>query len=165
MVYIVMGVSGCGKTTIGKMLAEEKNLPFFDADDFHPEENVEKMRNGIPLNDDDRKPWLLNLSQKISEWNRSGGAVLACSALKESYRKLLISKSGQNQVQFIYLQGSKGLISKRMKIRTGHYMPAELLDSQFKDLEEPKIALTVSINSDPESITNEILNNLSENDE
>ncbi|TVR16873.1 MAG: gluconokinase [Balneolaceae bacterium] len=165
MVYIVMGVSGCGKTTIGKMLAEEKNLPFFDADDFHPEENVEKMRNVIPLNDEDRKPWLLNLSQKISEWNRSGGAVLACSALKESYRKLLISKSGQNQVQFIYLQGSKGLISERMKIRTGHYMPAELLDSQFKDLEEPKNALTVSINSDPESISNEILNNLSENDE
>ncbi len=158
MVYVVMGVSGCGKTTIGKMLGEVKNLPFYDADDFHPDENVEKMRNGIPLDDQDRLPWLTILAQNISEWNRSGGAVLACSALKQNYRDILTSTSGDRDVQFIYLKGSKELISGRLKKRSGHYMPADLLDSQFNDLEEPEDAATVSVSADPGTILKEILN-------
>lgn len=158
MVYVVMGVSGCGKTTIGKMLGEVKNLPFYDADDFHPDENVEKMRNGIPLDDQDRLPWLTILAQNISEWNSSGGAVLACSALKQSYRDILTSTSGDRNVQFIYLKGSKELISGRLKKRSGHYMPAGLLDSQFNDLEEPEDAATVSVSANPDTILKEILN-------
>ena len=158
MVYVVMGVSGCGKTTIGKMLGEVKNLPFYDADDFHPDENVEKMRNGIPLDDQDRLPWLTILAQNISVWNRSGGAVLACSALKQNYRDILTSTSGDRDVQFIYLKGSKELISGRLKKRSGHYMPADLLDSQFNDLEEPEDAATVSVSADPGTILKEILN-------
>jgi len=156
MVIIVMGVSGCGKTTVGKRLSKKTGLPFFDADDFHPSENVRKMKSGQPLNDDDRHPWLENLSAKISEWNRSGGAILACSALKKTYREIL--SSGEGETEFVYLKGSKSVIFDRMKKRDGHYMPPELLDSQFETLEEPEEALTVSINQSPEIIVHEIVN-------
>ncbi len=163
MVYIVMGVSGCGKTTIGKMLATHLNVPFFDADDFHPPSNIKKMRNGKPLNDDDRKPWLKKLSELISEWNKNSGAVLACSALKKQYRNELekSENKGNNQITFIYLKGSKELIYNRLKNRDDHYMPPELLDSQFRDLEEPDDSITVKIEERPESILGEILKNLS----
>lgn len=155
MVWIIMGVSGSGKTTVGRKLAERLNLPFFDADDFHPKKNVEKMQSGRPLNDDDRKPWLETLASKIKEWNSIDGAVLACSALKESYRQLLVSKC--DDVQFVYLKGDKATILKRINSRNDHYMPPELLDSQFDALEEPADALTVSIDNGPEEIVNQII--------
>lgn len=155
MVWIIMGVSGSGKTTVGKKLAEKLDLPFYDADNFHPKENVKKMRSGRPLNDDDRKPWLETLADKIQKWNSEDGAILACSALKKSYRKLLRSKS--DGVQFIYLKGDKKTILKRLKSRKGHYMPAKLLDSQFEVLEEPADALKVSIEDDADEITERIL--------
>lgn len=161
MIYIVMGVSGSGKTLIGTKLAEGLKLPFFDADDFHPEENVAKMESGEPLNDRDRLPWLQEMARNMVNWEQNGGAVLACSALKESYRKLL-SPSGI-PVTFIHLKGSKQLIAERMSQRKGHYMPDSLLDSQFEALEEPQQAITVSIDKTPENIVNKILSQLSQN--
>ncbi len=162
MVYVIMGVSGCGKTTIGKLLAKQLKLSFYDADNFHPQTNIRKMEQGIPLNDDDRKPWLDILSKKINEWNQTGGAVLACSALKKSYRDLLrnVNSDGAVNVKFIYLKGSKEIIYKRLNDREGHYMPPELLNSQFQDLEEPKHALTVNIDQKPDTILKHILNDL-----
>jgi len=107
MVIILMGVSGCGKTTVGELLAKKLSLPFFDADDFHPVENVKKMQSGMPLNDDDRKPWLDELARQIKKWNRNDGAVLACSALKEKYRQILRGNSNREDVQIVYLKGTK----------------------------------------------------------
>lgn len=158
MVYVAMGVSGCGKTTVGKLLAHHKSIPFFDADDFHPEENIRKMQAGIPLNDSEREPWLNILSKKIEEWNETSGAVLACSALKQSYREILQSKS--DSVTFIWLDGSYELIESRMLKRKNHYMPPGLLQSQFDALEPPTAAIKVSINQPPESILSDILQNL-----
>lgn len=156
MVIIVMGVSGCGKTTVGKKLANQLNLPFYDADDFHPLANVEKMSSGKPLKDDDREPWLKILSKKIDVWNRNKGAVLACSALKLSYRQLLASKS--EHVQFVHLKGDRDTLLKRLKAREAHYMPPDLLDSQFEALEEPKDAITVSAHKTPQVLVREIVN-------
>lgn len=166
MVIILMGVSGCGKSTVGELLSKRLHLPFYDADDFHPESNVDKMIRGEALNDHDRTPWLNLLSDKIREWDQNGGAILACSALKEKYRVQLLQsmdKSTQivpddNQINvlFVYLKGSKKLIKNRLTDRKGHYMPPELLDSQFKDLEEPSEALIVNIDKKPEDIINEI---------
>lgn len=170
MVIILMGVSGCGKSTIGELLSKNLNLPYYDADDFHPKSNVDKMSRGEALNDEDRTPWLELLSHKISEWDRSGGAILACSALKEKYRTQLshnlkddchfTSGDRQNRVLFIYLKGTKELIQKRLSVRSGHYMPPELLNSQFKDLEEPSGAMTVNIEKKPSGILSEILSEL-----
>lgn len=175
MVIILMGVSGCGKSTIGKLLSNELNLPFYDADDFHPKRNVEKMRRGKSLNDDDRAPWLNLLSGKIIDWSRTGGAILACSALKEKYRNQLCQKDGngtqsrldedENRVLFIYLKGAKELIKNRLQNRIRHYMPADLLDSQFNDLEEPDDALIIDIDQEPNAILNEILLKLNKNDD
>lgn len=158
MIYIIMGVSASGKTLIGKKVAKRLERPFFDADDFHPEENVIKMKNGTPLTDHDRLPWLQLLARNMVDWEQNGGAVLACSALKESYRRML-SPPGI-PVTFIYLQGTKELIAKRMGERTGHYMPEQLLDSQFGTLEEPENALTVSVDNTPEQIVEFILSSL-----
>ncbi len=156
MVVIIMGVSGCGKTTVGKLLAINLDLPFYDADDFHPPKNVKKMSSGEPLNDQDRKPWLEILSNEIEEWNSNKGAILACSSLKKSYRDILISKS--DDVQFVYLKGDRDTILKRMRARKDHYMPPELLDSQFITLEEPDSAITVTIDKSPTMIVSEIVN-------
>jgi len=158
MVYVVMGVSGCGKTTVGKLLANHKEIPFFDADDFHPKENIRKMQAGIPLNDNDREPWLNVLSENIKEWNEDMGAVLACSALKRSYRDTL--KSSTNDTIFIWLDGSYDLIKSRMQNRDGHYMPPNLLQSQFNALEPPSDAVKVSIDQSPDSILSDILKTL-----
>lgn len=158
MVIILMGVSGCGKTTVGRLLAADLNLPFFDADDFHSLDNIKKMKCGISLNDKDRQPWLESLSTNIREWERSGGAILACSALKKSYRTIL--NSGDAHVVFVYLKGSKNLILERIYKRKAHYMPAALLDSQFAALEEPGKGLAVSIEATPEEISNQIKNKL-----
>ena len=159
MVIIVMGVSGCGKTTVGKLLAERLGLPFYDADDFHPIENVEKMKSGEPLNDADRHPWLASLSWEIEKWNMGSGAVLACSALKENYRSILRPKDTE-EVHFVYLKGTEELIHNRLKNRKDHYMPPDLLRSQFEALEEPDDALVVSIEKSPEEIVDEIVGGL-----
>jgi len=160
MIYIVMGVSSSGKTLIGSQLAKKMGIPFYDADDFHPEANVKKMSAGEPLNDRDRLSWLQAMARHMTEWEQTGGAVLACSALKASYRKLL-SPPGI-PVRFIYLKGSKELIARRMAGRDGHFMPESLLDSQFEVLEEPKAesTITVSIDRKPEEIVNQIINRL-----
>jgi gluconokinase len=154
--YIVMGVAGCGKTTVGKILADRLNIPFFDADQFHPAQNVEKMSRGISLDDNDREPWLKILSAKISQSLQVHGAVLACSALKEKYRRILKGTQG-GQVTFIYLQGSRDLIYTRMQERKDHFMPVSLLDSQFAVLEEPIDAITVSIEQPPLQICETIV--------
>lgn len=165
MIYILMGVSGAGKTLIGKKLSDQLGLPFYDGDDFHPEANVQKMSSGQPLNDRDRRPWLMALARKVSEWNRSGGAILACSALKKSYRELLMSNNNPAQVIFIYLKGSPELIAGRLSDRSDHFMPEDLLASQFEALEEPKgeNAITVSVDQTPDEIVDEILGKLNSN--
>lgn len=155
-VYVVMGVSGIGKTTIGKKLAEQLEIPFYDADDYHPESNVEKMKEGIPLEDEDRKGWLQILAKNIKNWCSDKGAVLACSALKESYRKTL-SEGLKSQVVFVYLHAEYELVYERMKARKGHYFKASLLKSQFEILEEPTYAIKVDANQDINAIVNEAL--------
>jgi gluconokinase len=142
--FILMGVSGSGKTSVGEALAKRLGWDFYDADDFHPPENVVKMANGIPLNDSDRAPWLARLHDLISsslKADRPG--VLACSALKESYRQQLLG--GNQTVQIVYLKGSYDLIWSRMEKRTDHYMKPDMLKSQFDTLEEPTDALTIEI--------------------
>lgn len=157
MIYVVMGVSGAGKTLIGKRLADALDLSFYDGDDFHPAENVQKMKSGTPLNDEDRWPWLKMIAQNMDLWQkRDGGAVLACSALKKSYRRYLSSHADSSLI-FIYLKGSKETIASRLKKRDGHYMPADLLTSQFEALEEPDdAAVSVSVEQPPNEIIGEI---------
>ncbi|MFT6930762.1 MAG: carbohydrate kinase (thermoresistant glucokinase family) [Sediminicola sp.] len=150
-----MGVSGSGKSTIGKLLAEALDYPFFDGDDFHPDVNIEKMSAGKPLNDEDRYDWLVALNI-LAKNNLVKGAVIACSALKESYRDLLqagISKG----VYYIYLKGSFQEVLERLQQRKGHYMPLELLQSQFDVLSPPKNAIVVKINQQPEKMVHTIL--------
>jgi len=149
--FIVMGVSGSGKTSVGKSLAEHLGWDFYDADDFHPQANVEKMATGMPLDDSDRTPWLAALHDLISSsltQNRPG--VLACSALKERYRERLLD--GNAGVQLVYLKGSYELIWSRMIVRKDHYMKPHMLQSQFDALEEPSDALTVDISLPVEEI-------------
>jgi gluconokinase len=156
---ILMGVSGCGKTTLGQLLAQRLGWAFYDADDFHPPANIAKMANGIPLNDADRAPWLAVLHDLISSClldNCSG--VLACSALKERYRQTLLA--GNENVKIIYLKGSFELIQERLAARAGHYMKSALLKSQFETLEEPENALTIEIDQPTEVIISEIIASL-----
>lgn len=160
MVYILMGVSGAGKTLIGQKLSAKSGIPFYDGDDFHPPENVAKMQSGNPLNDDDRKPWLEILGQKISDWNKEGDAILACSALKKRYRELLRRESSKKEITFIYLKGPKSLIAERISDRSDHFMPEELLESQFEALEEPDQCITVSIDQPPDAVVNTIINQM-----
>jgi len=160
MFIILMGVSGCGKTTIGEKLASALHIPYYEGDTFHPTSNVEKMSNGIPLTDEDRKAWLTALAKLISaKIIKVEEGVLACSALKEKYRDQL--RVDPEKVQFVYLKGSYDLIFSRMKQRQGHYMPADLLRNQFKDLQEPDDIFTVNIDQTPGEILAEILSYLS----
>ena len=160
--FIVMGVSGSGKTSVGKSLAKHLGWDFYDADDFHPPENVAKMAKGIPLTDLDRAPWLAALHKLISSslaQNRPG--VLACSALKESYRqKLLEGLEGNDGVRLIYLKGSYDLIWSRMSARKDHYMKPHMLQSQFEALEEPSNALIVDITPSVDEILKVILQDM-----
>lgn len=156
---ILMGVSGCGKTLIGQKLSRKTGLPFYDGDDFHPPANVEKMRSGQPLNDRDRLPWLKSLAEQISKMDKEGGGVIACSALKHSYRDIL-GTVPEADVDYVYLKGDKQLIASRLADREGHYMPPELLNSQFQDLEEPENAVVINIDNTPERIVDEIVNKL-----
>ncbi len=161
MVIIVIGPSGCGKTTVGKILANQLGWSFYDADDFHSKENVEKMRQGTPLTDKDREPWLQGLANEIKQWNHNpGNAVLACSALKASYRQSL----GVNQatVVTVYLHGEFDLLSNRLKARQGHYMNPNLLQSQIDTFEAPQNGITVSIDQSPEKMVEEIFHKLKE---
>jgi gluconokinase len=154
MIVIVMGVVGAGKTTVGRLLAEQCGWKFADADDFHPASNVEKIRQGIALNDNDRKPWLDRLRTEISQWiQQKHNAVLACSALKRSYRREL--EVGP-EVRFVYLKGTPDLIATRLQARQGHFAGEPILASQFADLEEPGQALTVQIDLTPQEIVAEI---------
>jgi len=154
-IIIIMGVSGCGKTTIGEILSERIGLPFYDADDFHPALNIEKMSTGISLNDEDRKPWLKTLANQIKVWEQESGAILSCSALKESYRQIL--NSNAIKVSWVYLSGTFELIKSRMENRKSHFMKAEMLQSQFKTLEIPKYGFHIDIDKSPELIVNEII--------
>jgi gluconokinase len=156
MVIVLMGVSGSGKTTIGRALAKSLRWGFSDADDFHSAANVEKMKNGIPLTDEDREPWLRSIKAAIEQWNRDEpGHVLACSALKGRYREIL--GRDDPEVKFVYLQGSFDLISQRLKERKGHFFNPALLRSQFEALESPKDVLVVDISKDPQEVVSAIL--------
>jgi carbohydrate kinase (thermoresistant glucokinase family) len=145
VIVVLMGVSGSGKSTIGAPLAERLGVPFLDADEFHPPENVAKMASGTPLTDADRWPWLALLNEKLK---REKGAVLACSALKQSYRDALAK--GLADCRFVHLRGSMELISGRLAARRHRYMPASLLQSQFETLEPPRDAIEVDIAQGPE---------------
>lgn len=135
--YIVMGVSGSGKSVIGAILARELGVEFVEGDTLHPPANVERMAAGIPLTDDDRRGWLLAIAARLREAKQAGvGLVVSCSALKRSYRDLLRSVA-EAELQFVYLAGSRALIAARLAQRRGHFMPPSLLDSQFAILEEP----------------------------
>ena len=156
---IVMGVSGSGKTTIGQAVASKLGWDFYDADDFHPQENIAKMAMGIPLTDADRAPWLASLHDLIESClTRDRPGILACSGLKESYRQFLLE--GNERVEIIYLRGSYELIRSRMSARKNHYMKPEMLQSQFDALEEPTDALTVDISLSVDEITQKILQHM-----
>lgn len=153
--YVVMGVSGCGKSSIGHSLAASLGIPFFDGDDYHSRENVEKMRNGIPLTDADREEWLVKLNALIQEQDN---LVLACSALKPEYRDIL--RRGCDELTFCYLKGDFDTIWSRHKAREGHYFQGSaMLESQFNTLIEPneKEAIHVDINQPPEKVVHDIL--------
>ncbi|WP_422348213.1 gluconokinase [Flagellimonas sp.] len=157
-VLIVMGVSGTGKSTIGTMLSKQLGIPFFDGDDYHPEANVKKMSAGQPLNDHDRQGWLIRLNE-LSKEHQKTGAVIACSALKQSYRDLL--RQGMNEkLAFVFLEGSFELIKSRLENRKGHFMTSTLLQSQFDTLEPPEDAITVSIALKPEEILQQVIQQL-----
>jgi carbohydrate kinase (thermoresistant glucokinase family) len=159
MVIIVMGPMACGKTTIGKLLAQQLHWPFYDADDFHSRENVEKMRAGIALNDEDRRLWLENLRAHIQGWLRQKqSAILACSALKQSYRRTL--GVNQSTVRTVYLKGAFDLLRQRTDQRHHPYMDKRLLRSQLDILEEPRDGLIVDISAAPETIVGTIIDEL-----
>ncbi len=154
MVIILMGVSGAGKTTVGQLLASQLKWEFADADDYHSAANIEKMRNGIPLTDTDRAPWLETLRALITSWIATGkNAVLACSALKHAYRQELRIAP---KVQFVYLKGTPQLLRQRLHARQGHYMTEQMLESQLAGLEEPERALAVDVDLAPVDVASEI---------
>lgn len=154
MIVIVMGVVGAGKTTVGRLLAEQLRWQFADADDFHPAANIEKIRQGIALDDSDRRPWLERLRTTIVQWIAEGrNVVLACSALKRRYRQEL---DAGPEVRFVYLKGSAKLIAERLRLREGHFAGEQILASQFADLEEPEDAVTADIASTPQQIVSGI---------
>jgi gluconokinase len=157
VIVIIFGVSGAGKTTIGKLLAEKLGWRFYEADDFHPPANIEKMRSGRPLTDEDRWPWLKLLREQIARsLSAKDNAVLACSALKRAYRdRLRVS----HDVKFVFLRGDYALVAEQLRHRRGHFMNPELLQSQFVDLEQPEPdedVLTTELGRTPHELVEDI---------
>ena len=159
MIVVVMGVCGTGKTTIGKLIAEQLGARFEEGDRFHPQANVEKMSRGEALEDDDRWPWLESISRTIDEWQQAGvDVVLACSALKESYRRIILG--GRSNAHLVFLFGAQDLIDQRMSQRQHHFMPPSLLPSQFAALEPPlpgKHVITADVARSPEAIAADVV--------
>ena len=154
MIIVVMGVAGAGKTTVGTLLAQQLGWEFADADAFHSAQNIEKIRRGIPLTDEDRAPWLTALREAIRRWIAAKkNVVLACSALKQTYRKHLCAGP---EVKIVYLKGDYDLIFRRLEHRKGHFATGQVLASQFGDLEEPTHAVVVEINHSPAELVAEI---------
>lgn len=159
MIVIVMGVSGSGKSTVGAALAQRLGWPFHDGDTFHPPANVAKMRQGIPLTDTDRQPWLLAIQQFMQRTQNAGkSAVIACSALRKAYRETLLQR--ETWVRFVWLHGPRELIAERMQARPGHFMPPSLLDSQLDTLEPPDGAIALCVDQSPEALVDAILQRL-----
>jgi len=160
-IYYLMGVSGSGKTTIGMKLSKKLDIPFYDSDQFHPDANIEKMSVGIPLNDEDRQPWLRAIHDFVIQELPHGSLIIATSALKESYRDLLDGDLPADQVQWIFLYGSYDLLYDRISDRQGHFMPESLLKSQFETLEIPhRNVIAVEVDKNPEEIVDEIVRKL-----
>jgi gluconokinase len=166
VIVVVMGVTGAGKSAVGKLLAKELGWTFVEGDDFHPPANVDKMRQGIPLDDEDRRPWLDAIRNRLDQAGRQGenvlqgeNIVLACSALKHRYQDYLAGHA-PDAIRFVYLFGSPETIRERLANRTGHFMNPTLLASQFHDLEPPEDAIRVEINQPPPAIVAEIRANL-----
>lgn len=161
-ILVVMGVSGSGKTTVAVMLAKALGVDFLEGDELHPRSNVEKMKSGTPLTDDDRWPWLQAIAGKIDDWRAQGrGGVVTCSALKRAYRDILVGR--RPNVRVVYLKGSHQLIHDRMAARKGHFMPVGLLANQFTVLEEPgpdENPVVVDIGGTPEEIVAEVIRQL-----
>lgn len=159
MIILLMGVTASGKTTVGKQLALELGWRFLEGDDFHSPENIQKLRQGMPLNDEDRKPWLEAIRETIrATLARGENAVIACSALKETYRRML---RVSEQVIFVYLKATIALIQERLRRRVGHFMNPNLIQSQFDTLEEPEDALQIDAGLTPAEIVRIIRNKLS----
>jgi gluconokinase len=156
MIVIIMGVTGVGKTTVGRLLAQSTGWPLYDADDYHSSANVEKMRAGIPLTDEDRWPWLDRLNAQLCAAHARGeSAILACSALKERYRDRL--QQGLQGVRWVYLKGDIDLIQSRLQQRKGHYMNPALLQSQFDALEPPRDAVIIDVGDEPVALAQRVL--------
>ena len=159
-VVVVMGVSGSGKSTVGQLAAARLQWPFFDADSYHPQTNIDKMAAGFPLNDDDRRPWLVRLNGLILEHLRSGRSlVLACSALKQSYRKILFADVPSTSQLLVHLDGSFELIWSRMATRKDHFMKPAMLASQFATLEPPEgeTVLRLDISGTPDALVAQLI--------
>lgn len=160
-IYYIMGVSGSGKTTVGKILSKRLDVPFFDSDQFHPESNIEKMSAGTPLTDKDRQPWLRAIHDFVLKELPERSLIIASSALKESYRDLLDGDLPMDQVQWIFLYGNYELLYQRIEDRKGHFMPESLLKSQFEALEVPhRNVVAVEVDKTPELIVDEIVRKL-----
>jgi gluconokinase len=164
MVFIVMGVSGSGKTTVGKALSKRFGWKYYEGDEYHPAGNIEKMKRGIPLDDEDRLPWLQSLRKIIEEAaNKNENIVIACSALKEAYREILrghvpdLPLSANNEVKFIYLKGSYNTIKERMEKRPDHFFKPEMLKSQFNTLEEPQDAIIIDISKPNQETISDVI--------
>lgn len=159
---VVMGVSGSGKSTVARLLADRLGLPMAEADEFHPEANIAKMSAGVPLTDADREPWLRALRDWISEQDAAGrGSVVTCSALKRPYRDLL--RGATARVLFVHLDSTREVIGARLAARSGHFMPPSLLDSQFADLEplgDDEDGITVDVTASPEQIVQAVCEGL-----
>ena len=161
MIVVMMGVSGSGKTTIGTLLSERTGAFFADGDDYHPAANKAKMAAGIPLTDEDRLPWLEELNRLLTQWHATGkNGVLACSALKQSYRQTLSAGLPGDAIQFVLLDGSPELIASRLAARHHEYMNPKLLESQFNILELPQHAIRIVNDKPPEEIVDELIDHL-----
>ena len=159
MVLLIVGVSGVGKTTIGAQVARELGIPFFDADDFHPASNIERMKSGIPLDDDDRQPWIETLAKQLSYWQKASGAVLACSALKKSYREILEAQCDERPL-WLFLHAPKSVLASRLAARKGHFFDQRLLHTQLDELEAPDDGWLIDASQSEEEIVGEVLSRI-----